>query len=246
MLKALSRLILLLPTLALADHIELRTGEKLPGQLIDFTAGFVTLQLPDSHGQAHRRVDPAHIAQLHFNDSNAPLHQRAKRRAKFLPLLSEEDAQLLPRYLQTLSQQGEPETALNLAKIWHPKNQYRKFNPLYRQILIESALASQQPAEALEHARNWLQQKPPPYLHPLPWQILAQHQLANDAPQDALTTALTPIAHATTETAPNLAPLHKLAAKAYQKLGYTEHAKAHLSPSPTSLLKIPTPLHLNP
>lgn len=243
--KQLFSLSLVLPTFLLADQIELDSGERLRGQLIDFNAGFVTLRLQDTKGEALRRISPEQIQQLEFNDEDMPLEIRAKKRARFLPILTENDTKILTQYLWYLIDQHKAATALNHAKIWHLKNQNPSLDSEYRKILIRSSLNSGHTSEALEHARNWLQQTPPPYSHPLPWEILTHHYLEKNAPVAALKTALTPIAHSNSQAEEQLRPLHKLAAQAYRTLGYLDHANAHQSSNPTPLLEIPTPLHIS-
>jgi len=245
MRKKLFSLSLVLPAFLFADQIVLDSGETLRGQLIDFNAGFISLRLPESQGEALRRISPEKIRKLEFNDEGVPLEIRARKRAKFLPILPEEDAQILLQYLQSLLDQTHSATALNLAKTWYPQNQYTSLDPQYRTILIESALASNRPNEALVHSRNWLELKPPPFKHPLPWRVLAQNQLDSNVPKAALKTALTPIAHASFQDRDQLKPLHDLAAQAYQILGYPDHANAHLSSDPNKLLEIASPLQLS-
>ncbi len=229
-------------SLAQADTIALKTGEILQGDLIETQANFVLLKLPETEGEAIRRVSPAQIDSLAFDDPDAPLEAQALIRSKFIPLLSEADASLLPQYLQSLLAQKQSLTSLTYAKLWHQKNEYTSLDPLYRNLLIESSLAANLPEEALVHAQNWLDQTPQPIDHPLPWQVLAQHYLDTQQFEKALWTSLTPIAHANKTT--NLTPLHDLAAQAYQKLRYTEHAAAHLSHQPIPSPK--EPLILDP
>ncbi|EDY81649.1 hypothetical protein VDG1235_1267 [Verrucomicrobiia bacterium DG1235] len=212
-----------------ADTIELADGTSLSGTLIDTQAGYIRLQLPETEGEALRRISPDKIAALSFSDPTAPLEQRALHRSRFIPLLSPADAQLLPELLEHYLSNDQSLTALSYAKLWHPKNEYADLDPLYRSLLIRSAQAANLPNEAVIHAKNWLAQTPSPFATPLPWQTLAQHHLDSGQPEAALWTALRPLAHATADQQDTLHPLHQIAAQAYQVLGYPDHATYHLS-----------------
>lgn len=228
-----------------ADSVILDTNEVLKGELVDTQANFVILRLPETEGEALRRISPENIQALDFEDSEAPLEKQALIRAKFQPLLSESDAGILTEILAEYIEQGAPLTALSYARTWHSKNNYPSLDPTYRNLLIKSALAADLPGEALVHAQNWIDLDPPPLAEPLPWQILAQHQLETGNAEAALWTALTPIAHANRANRDSLAPLHEIAAAAYQALGFAEHAEAHRSHPPNQLATPDSPLTLN-
>lgn len=246
MLRHLIILSAALPSLLLGDQIILKSGEKVQGQLLDMHAGFVTLQISDTGGEAIRRFHPNQIKQLKFEDQKSPLDLRANRRARFIQILPLVETQLLFAYLDDLQDKQQHRRALNLTKLWHAQNPHPDLDPRFRKFLIKCSLASGHPNEALEHARSWLKQTPTPYEHPLPWQIIARNQLDQNKAKLALKTALTPIAYATHETRAQLEELHSIASQAYHSLGYTEHAAAHLSQDPLALLEIETPLHISP
>ncbi|MBK1880337.1 hypothetical protein [Pelagicoccus mobilis] len=244
--RLLHSLFLVCPTILLADQVDLRNGESITGQLADMKGGYVNLLLPEAEGEAIQRIHPDQILHLAFDDHETPLQSRALTRAKFIPLLSESDSKILLEHLSILLLKNQSTQALRLAKTWHPKNEYNTLDATYRNIIIESALASGQTEEALIHSQNWLKQKPPPFEHPQPWEVLAQNHLKNGDPRAALWTSLSPIAHGNHENESSLAKLHLLSAEAYQKLGYNTHANAHLSLDQHSLLTIPTQLKINP
>ncbi len=229
-------------SLAYGDSITLKSGETIQGELLETKAGFVLLRLPESEGEALRRLSPDNIESLAFSDPKAPLEEQALKRSKFITLLSEDDARQLPRYLNLLLSNHQALTALSYAKLWHPKNKYPSLDPNYREILIKSSLAAELPDEALVHAQTWLSQTPPPIKHPLPWEIQAQRFLDTGQFEEALWTCLTPLAHASGGDQDKLARLRELASASYQSLGYLEHAQAYLSatPQPTQ------PLHFTP
>lgn len=228
-----------------ADSILLDSNEVLTGELIDMQASFVILSLPENEGEALRRISPERIKALHFEDSDAPLEQRALKRAKFQPLLSESDARLQTELLSKYIQLKNPLPALSYARSWHSKNNYPALDSVYRNLLLKSALAANLPGEALVHAQNWLALSPPPFPEPLPWQVIAQSQLDSGNPEAALWTALTPIAHANSANSDSLAPLHEIAATAYQELGFTDHAAAHRSRLPHKIANPDSRLALN-
>lgn len=224
--------LLALPAFVLADSVTLDSGETIEGSLLDTQANFILLRLPETEGEAMRRIDPQSIESLNFFASDAPLEQQAFKRAKFIGFLSKEDAQYLTRYLSNLIADKQALAALTYAKLWHPKNQYSELDPIYRKILIASSLAAKLPDEALAHAQQWLSQSSPPIQHPLPWRVQAQRYLDEGEYESALWTSLTPIAHAKHRPHDSLADLRAIASVAYRKLGYNEHAQAYQSANP--------------
>ncbi|MBD5778243.1 hypothetical protein IEN85_01895 [Pelagicoccus sp. NFK12] len=234
--------LLAFPAVALADTVTLSTGEAIEGELLDLQASFVMLRLPDTEGEAIRRLGPDRIESLSFSDPQASLESQALKRAKFISLLSLEDARLLPRYLSQLLDAGDALSALSYAKLWHPKNRHPSLDSHYRVTLVRSAAAAGLSDEALVHAQRWLALSPPPVDHPLPWQIQAQHQLEKGDFEAALWTSLTPLAHAQHRSSSDLAALRAIASQAYQNLGYAEHSLAYQSdfPRPTQ------PFHFDP
>lgn len=225
-----------------ADSLTLKDGESLQGELVDTQANFVLLRLPETEGEATRRIAPLQIETLAFSDTDAPLEQQALKRAKFQSLLSEADARILLDYLDELQSAGHPLTALAYAKLWHPKNNYPQLDPTYREQLINSSLAAGLPEEALVHAQNWIKRSPAPTDHALPWIVQAEHQLKTENLEAALWTSLTPLAYASRELSPHRQKLQQIASHAYQRLGYDEHAQAYASPDPAPK----SPLVLDP
>ncbi len=225
-----------------ADTIIQNDGTSIHGSLLEIQAGFLLIQLPENEGEAIRRISPESIESISFSDQEHTLEQQALKRSKFIPILSNTDAKILPEYLKKLLPQDRSLEALNYAKIWHPKNPYTSLDSEYRELLINSSLKSELPDEALIHAQNWLSRTPAPYQKTLPWKIQAQHYFISEQFEEALWTCLTPIAHASHHSEHHI--LHTIAADSYQKLGYIEHATAHLSPN---TLPAPTlPLFLDP
>lgn len=237
---------LILPLSAYADTVTLRTGETLQGELVRTQAGFVLLRLPNNEGEALRRIAPETISSLTFEDAGTDLEAQALRRAKFIPFISEGDAQRIPQYLEQLLSTDQALIALSYAKTWHPKNRYQTLDHHYRSILIQASIATQSTQEAIVHAKDWLRLEPKPTQHSVPWQILGQHYLDSGQPENALWLALQPIAVASAKEQESLAPLHTIAATAYQELGYTGHAKAHLSTQPLNHIQTETTLPLPP
>lgn len=225
-----------------ADTITPKDGSAIHGSLLEIQASFLLIQLPENEGEAVRRISPNSIDSISFSDKEDTLEQRALKRAKFLPFLSHTDAKVLPEYLQTLLAQEQALQALNYAKIWHQKNKYKYLDSEYRELLIMSSLKAGLSDEALIHAQNWISQTPPPLQNTLPWEIQAKHYFQTNQFEEALWTCLTPIVHSNHHS--EHPTLHKIAAYSYQKLGYTEHATAHLS---SNTLPIPPlPLTLDP
>lgn len=217
-----------------ADTISLKDGTEIHGRLLETKANFLLIQLPEDEGEATRRVSPQKTLSISFSDQSSELEGQAILRAKFLPYLSEPDSAKLIEYLDALLSKNQALSALSYAKIWHPKNKYTSLDSKYRELLIKSSLKANLPSEALVHAQNWLSLNPQPFEQALPWALQAQHHFNTGRFQEALWTCLTPIAHA--KDYKEHEALHEIAAKTYQKLGYTDHATAHRSPS-----KLPTP-----